>query len=133
MTSNVYHYIIIYIENESNNKQKFTVNPLKLWRDVKDASLMFFNVCCGKYPLPKRSIVWFIIFLVYAFIPLDLIPDPLIAMFGLGAADDLLMLVYVLNKMSPDLEKFRYFKNARNCNSTTIRVEPINENGEKID
>ena len=121
------------MENEPNNKQKFNVNPLKLWRDVKDAALMFFNVCCGKYPLPKRSLIWIIIFLAYAFIPFDLIPDPLIAMFGLGAADDLLVLVYILNKMSPDLEKFRFFKNAKINNGNPIEAEVINENDEKID
>ena len=119
------------MENEKNNKQKFTVNPLKLWRDIKDAVLMFFNVFCGKYPLPKRSLIWIILFIIYAFIPFDLIPDPLIAMFGLGAADDLLVLVYVLNKMSPDLEKFRFFRNTKQKEGT-IEAEVIEENNEKI-
>ena len=105
------------MENEDKNIQKFTVNPIKLWRDIKDVALMFFSVCRGKYPLPKKSIFWFIIFLIYAFIPFDVIPDPLIAMFGLGAADDLLFLVYILNKMSPDLEKFRFFRNTPSCPS----------------
>ncbi len=120
------------MENEAQNNKKFTVNPIKLWRDVKDASLMFFNVCCGKYPLPKRSLIWVIIFLVYAFIPFDLIPDPLIAMFGLGAADDLLVLVFILNKMSPDLEKFRFFKNAKfKAKQSPIEAEVISESNEK--
>ena len=99
------------MENKGNENSKFTVNPIKLWRDLKDTFFMFFAAIRGKYPLPKRSLVWMIFFVVYAFIPFDLIPDPLIAALGLGAADDLLVLVYVLNKMSPDLEKFRYFKN----------------------
>ncbi len=119
--------------NEKENKQKFTVNPIKLWRDVKDAALMFFYACCGKYPFPKRSLIWIVIFLVYAFIPFDLIPDPLIAVFGLGAADDLLFLVYVLNKMSPDLEKFRFFKNTKFNKKDTIEAEVVEENNEKID
>ena len=97
----------------TDKKQKFTINPVRLWRDFKDALAMFFNAGCGRYPMPKRSFVWLIIFLLYAVIPFDLIPDPLIAMFGLGAADDLLVLAYVLNKMAPDLEKFRYFKQSR--------------------
>ena len=97
-----------------DNKREFTVNPIKLWRDFKDAVAMFFNSCCGRYPIPKRSLVWLILFMIYAVVPFDLIPDPLIAMFGLGAADDLLFLAFVLNKMGPDLEKFRYFKNNRN-------------------
>lgn len=119
--------------NENNTKKDFTVNPLKLWRDVKDAALMFFNVCCGRYPLPKRSLIWIAIFLVYAFIPFDLIPDPLVAMFGLGAADDLLVLVYILNKMSPDLEKFRFFKNTKQNRKDHIEAEIVNSNDEKID
>ena len=115
------------------DKQKFTVNPLKLWRDLKDTALMFFNVCCGKYPLPKRSLIWILLFAVYAFIPFDLIPDPLIAMLGLGAADDLLVLVYVLNKMSPDLEKFRFFKNTKTNKTNAVDVELVNKNDEKAD
>ena len=110
-----------------NNKQKFTVNPLKMWRDLKDTALMFFSVIRGKYPLPKRSLVWIILFLIYAVIPFDLIPDPLIAMFGLGAADDLLMLVFVLNKMSPDLEKFRYFKNTKHNQKNIVDVEIVKD------
>ena len=114
-----------------NGSKKFNVNPLKLWRDVKDAASMFFNVCCGKYPLPKRSLVWILVFAVYAFIPFDLIPDPLIAMFGLGAADDLLMLVYVLNKMAPDLEKFRFYRNTNFNKKDHIEAEIVKENNEK--
>ena len=97
--------------NNDQQEQKFTVNPIKLLRDLKDTCLMFFSAIRGKYPFPKRSLFWILLFVIYAVVPFDLIPDPLIAMFGLGAADDLLMLVFVLNKMSPDLEKFRYFKN----------------------
>lgn len=120
------------MESKGTDKQKFTVNPLKLWRDIKDTAWMFFNVLCGKYPLPKRSLIWLILFVIYAFIPFDLIPDPLIAMFGLGAADDLLVLVYILNKMSPDLEKFRFFKNTKFNKKDTIEAEVIEENDEKV-
>ncbi len=98
---------------ETPDKSKFTVNPMKLWRDFKDALGMFFSALRGKYPLPKRSLVWLLVFVLYAVIPFDLIPDPLIAMLGLGALDDLLVLTYVLNKMSPDLERYRYFKQSR--------------------
>ncbi|MBO4707235.1 MAG: DUF1232 domain-containing protein [Elusimicrobiaceae bacterium] len=119
------------MENRPDENKKFTVNPLKLWRDVKDTTLMFFNVCCGRYPLPKRSLIWIIIFLAYVFIPFDLIPDPLIAMFGLGAADDLLVLVYILNKMSPDLEKFRFFRNAKCKEEPHIDAEVISESNEE--
>jgi len=98
---------------KTDDKHKFTINPIILWRDLKAAVGMFFSVLCGRYPLPKRSLLWLIVFVIYAVIPFDLIPDPLIAMFGLGAADDLLVLAYVLNKMSPDLEKYRYFKQSR--------------------
>lgn len=112
LTSAVYHYIINIMNGEKQERQKFSVNPLKLWRDLKDAFCMFFAAICGKYPFPKRSFIWLLLFFVYAIIPFDLIPDPLIAFLGLGAADDLLVLVYVLNKMSPDLEKFRFFKNS---------------------
>ena len=114
------------MDNEQE-KQKFSVNPLKLWRDLKDACLMFFSAIRGKYPFPKRSFVWLIIFAIYAIIPFDLIPDPLIAMFGLGAADDLLMLVFVLNKMSPDLEKFRFFRNNGVTEVVNAEIRDTNE------
>ncbi len=117
----------MYMGKYEESKQKFTVNPVKLWRDLKDVLLMFFSAIRGKYPFPKRSFLWLIFFGIYVFIPFDLIPDPLIAMFGLGAVDDFLVLVYVVNKMSPDLEKFRYFKNTgkKNPNKDTIEAEII--------
>lgn len=108
---------------EADNKTKFTINPIKLWRDFKDALGMFLTSLRGKYPLPKKSLLWLILFLVYAVIPFDLIPDPLISLLGLGAADDLLVLAYVLNKMSPDLEKYRYFKQSRDIEE----VEEVNK------
>ena len=102
------------MSDNEQKKENFSVNPLKLWRDFKDVLSMFIYALRGKYPFPKRSFLWLLFFVVYAFIPFDLIPDPLIAMLGLGAADDLLVFVYVLNKMSPDLEKFRFFRNNGN-------------------
>lgn len=95
---------------DSQEKTKFTVNPSKLWRDFKDACAMFFDVVRGQYPVPVKSLIWGIIFLVYFIVPFDLIPDYLIVFFGLGGADDLLALVFTLNKMYPDLEKYRTFK-----------------------
>lgn len=111
---------MINIMKGTDNKSKFTINPITLWRDFKDALSMFFSAFRGKYPLPKRSLLWLFVFLIYAIIPFDLIPDPLIAMLGLGALDDLLVLAYCLNKMSPDLERYRYFKKSRD-----IEVEEI--------
>lgn len=113
--------------SDEQPKQKFTVNPIKLWRDLKDALLMFFSALRGKFPFPKRSFLWFVLFVIYAFIPFDLIPDPLIAMFGLGAADDLLVLVYILNKMSPDLERFRFFKNSGVTKIVKTEIQDSNE------
>ena len=117
----------MYMGKYEESKQKFTVNPVKLWRDLKDALAMFFYALRGKYPFPKRSFLWLLIFILYAVFPFDLIPDPLIAMLGLGVADDLVVLVCILNKMSPDLEKFRYFKNTgkKNPNKDTIEAEII--------
>lgn len=113
--------------NNEQQEQKFTVNPIKLLRDLKDTCLMFFSAVRGKYPFPKRSFLWLLIFAVYAVVPFDLIPDPLIAMFGLGAADDLLVLVFVLNKMSPDLEKFRFFKNSGVTEVVNAEIKDTNE------
>ena len=112
------------MSDNKQQKEKFSVNPIKLWRDLKDALAMFFYALRGKYPFPKRSFLWLLLFAIYAVFPFDLIPDPLIAMLGLGVADDLLVLVYILNKMSPDLEKFRFFRNNKN-KEDTIEAEII--------
>lgn len=95
------------MEQES---KKFRVNPIVLLNDIKDICLMFWYVLKRKYPLPIKSLVWFIVGLVYIIVPFDLIPDFFTALFGIGALDDLMIVIFVINKMRPDLEQFLLWK-----------------------
>jgi uncharacterized membrane protein YkvA (DUF1232 family) len=91
-----------------NKNGEFSVNPAVLFGDLKDALAMFWAAARGKYPLPKRSLIWAFLFLLYFALPLDIVPEAIFLL--LGFSDDLLLFVYVLNKMRPDIEKYRAYR-----------------------
>lgn len=88
-----------------NESSRFSVNPVVLWRDLKDALAMFWAVVRGRYPAPIKSIVWAVLFLAYFALPLDVIPEAVFLF--LGFSDDVLFLVFVINKMRPDIDRYR--------------------------
>ncbi|MDR1940933.1 MAG: DUF1232 domain-containing protein [Endomicrobium sp.] len=94
-------------KTSGKNNNNFSINPVVLYRDLKDVCAMFFASARRKYPFPKRSAAWAILFLLYFIIPFDLMPEALFLF--LGFSDDLLLLVYVLNKMRPDIDNYREF------------------------
>jgi len=53
--------------------------------------------------VPFRKKIWIILALVYTISPIDLIPDPVL---GLGIIDDAVLITFVLNKLSSDLDKY---------------------------
>ena len=83
----------------------FSVSPFVLWGDFKGALAMFWAVARGKYPLPVKSLLWALAGLVYLIVPIDALPETVFLL--LGFTDDLLVLAYVLNKMRPDIEKYK--------------------------
>ncbi|MDR1683890.1 MAG: DUF1232 domain-containing protein [Elusimicrobiota bacterium] len=83
----------------------FSVNPAVLARDFKDAFAMFWAALRRKIPWPWRSTFWGLLFVLYFALPLDFVPEAVFLL--LGFSDDLLFLVYVLNKMRPDIEVYR--------------------------
>lgn len=94
----------------TDKRNDFTANPAVLFRDIKDAAAMFWAVLRRRYPMPWRSLIWSALFLAYFVIPLDMIPEAFLAF--LGFSDDLLFLVFVINKMRPDIERFRTFRDS---------------------
>ncbi len=84
---------------------KFTVSPFVLWGDFKGALAMFLAVARGKYPIPLKSALWALAGMIYLLIPIDALPEA--AFLLLGFTDDLLVLAYILNKMRPDIEKYK--------------------------
>ncbi len=90
------------------NKNDFSVNPLVLYKDIKDALAMFWAVIRRRFPVPWRSVIWSVLCLLYILLPFDLIPEALLL--AIGAGDDLLFLVFVINKMRPDIERYRAFR-----------------------
>lgn len=95
----------------SEQKTEFTVNPAVLFRDIKDAGAMFWAVLRRRFPIPWRSVIWGGLFLLYLALPLDMIPEALFLM--LGFSDDLLFLVFVINKMRPDIDRYRAFRDTK--------------------
>lgn len=95
--------------NQNNNDEnKFSINPLVLLRDFKDLFGMFFAAIRGKFKIRLSSLCWTLLGLFYFIIPLDFIPEAFFTVLGFG--DDLLVLVYILNQIRPDLERYRQFK-----------------------
>jgi len=86
----------------------FSVNPIVLFADLKDMAVMFWYVVRGRYPLPRRSLIWALIGAGYFVLPIDALPEIIFSV--LGFTDDILVLVYVINKMRPDIENFRAFR-----------------------
>lgn len=83
----------------------FSINPFVLWGDFKGALAMFWAVARGKYPAPVKSLLWALAGLVYLIVPIDALPEAVFLL--LGFTDDLLVAAYVLNKMRPDIEKYK--------------------------
>ena len=95
-------------ENKENKKNKFSISPIVLMKDFKDLIGMFFAAIRGKFKIRLSSLVWAFIGAFYFIIPLDFIPEAAFSFLGLG--DDLLVLVYILNQIRPDIERYRQFK-----------------------
>jgi len=68
----------------------------------------------GKIPLaikylfdgevPFRKKLWVLFGLIYFISPIDLIPAPVL---GLSIIDDLVLITFIINKMSSDLDKYK--------------------------
>ena len=105
--------------NQNNNQEKkFSINPLVLLRDLKDFVAMLFAAIRGKFKVQLSSICWALIGVFYFVLPLDFLPEAFFSFLGLG--DDLVVLVYILNQIRPDIERYRQF-----------RLEQKGENNEK--
>lgn len=108
---------------EDNNKEdkKFTVSPTALFRDLKDSCGMFFAVIRGKFKVRLSSVIWCLLGVLYFILPLDFLPEAFFSLLGFG--DDLLVLIYILNQIRPDIERYRQFKLAQK----EIKKEEKNE------
>ena len=99
-------------ENKNKNQEnKFSINPFVLAKDLKDSLGMFFAAVRGKFKIRLSSIIWVFFALLYIIIPVDLIPEAVLNVFGLG--DDLMVFVFILNQIRPDIERYRQFKLAQ--------------------
>ena len=95
--------------NQNNNEQnRFTINPVVLLRDFKDFFGMIFAALRGKFKIRLSTICWALLGIFYFLLPLDFVPEAFFTLLGLG--DDLLVLIYILNQIRPDIERYRQFK-----------------------
>lgn len=98
-------------QNNDQEKNKFSINPVVLMKDFKDSFGMFFAALRGKFKIRLSSIIWVFFAALYIFIPIDLIPEAVLNVFGLG--DDLMVFVFILNQIRPDIERYRQFRLAQ--------------------
>ncbi|VEJ34648.1 Uncharacterized conserved protein [Aedoeadaptatus ivorii] len=62
----------------------------------------------GSYKgLGKKNLLMIVAGLIYLVNPLDIVPD---FIFGIGFADDLSVLVYIISKLSEEMAKYRFWK-----------------------
>ena len=54
--------------------------------------------------IPFRKKLWVLFGLIYLISPIDLIPAPVL---GLSIIDDLVLITFIINKMSSDLDKYK--------------------------
>ena len=71
--------------------------------------------------VPLREKIGIILFVIYAISPIDLIPDPVL---GFGIVDDLVLMTYVLNKLSEKLNEYE-IRTIRNKKEEDIKGEII--------
>ena len=95
-------------QNNNQEKNKFSINPLVLFRDLKDFIAMVFAAIRGKFKIQLSTICWALIGAFYFILLLDFLPEAFFTFLGLG--DDLLVLVYILNQIRPDIERYRQFR-----------------------
>ena len=97
------------MEEQNNNQEnnKFSINPLVLSKDLKDFCGMLFAAIRGKFKIRLSTICWALIGIFYFILPFDFMPEAFFTFLGLG--DDLLVFIYILNQIRPDIERYRQF------------------------
>ncbi len=95
-------------QNNNQEKNKFSINPIILFKDLKDFIAMVFATLRGKFKMKLSTVCWALLGAVYFVLPLDIVPEAFFTILGLG--DDLLVLIYILNQIRPDIERYRQFR-----------------------
>lgn len=95
-------------QNDNQEKNKFSINPIVLFKDLKDFVAMVFAALRGKFKIKLSTICWTLLGIFYFVLPLDFVPEAFFTFLGLG--DDLLVLIYILNQIRPDIERYRQFR-----------------------
>ena len=92
----------VAITKAKDNKQL-----MDIWSDLKLFIELIKDWMSGTYvELPKETVIMIIISLIYLVMPIDLIPDFLIA----GFIDDALVIGYVVKKTSYELDLYKEWK-----------------------
>ncbi|MTI66657.1 MAG: DUF1232 domain-containing protein [Firmicutes bacterium] len=73
--------------------------------------------------VPFKNKIWIIFGLIYLVSPIDLIPEPVL---GIGIVDDFVLITFILNKMSMELENYSYEKQ-RKKQENDIKGEVIED------
>lgn len=77
-----------------------------LWEKVPGLFRMIAAVLRRQYKPKTRTILFGVLAIAYALSPIDLIPDFLAPLLGLGILDDIAIIFFGLNKIFEEVERF---------------------------
>lgn len=105
-------------QEKEPDQKRIIINPVELWGYLRDAVAMFNASLRGRYPLPKRSIIWGLLFLLYFVLPLDFLPELFFSVLGFG--DDIIFLIFVISKIKVDIDAYRLYKKSHKRDEVKI-------------
>lgn len=84
----------------------------KKFSEVQSEAVLLINMVKdtvkGRYKgLGKKNVIMIVVGLLYLVNPMDIVPD---FIFGIGFADDLGVLVYVISRLSEEIARYRQWK-----------------------
>ncbi len=93
-----------------------------LWEKVPCLFRMIAAILRRQYKPKTRTILFGVFAIIYALSPIDLIPDFLAPLLGLGVLDDLAIIFFGLNKIFDEVENFLNWE-ANKSTSTIVDTE----------
>lgn len=106
-------------------KNKFallkSLNPVWLVKEIPTIFRLCLYSITGKYPFQFEGFLYFVFFIIYFILPIDLMPDMLPI---LGFGDELILFLFLVSRFKKMVDKF---KQSEMANKKIIDAEIIQE------